>query len=287
MNNIDMVNIDLKALQNKELLILKEVKRICDKHNIEFFLNFGTLLGAVRHKGFIPWDDDIDLGMTYPNLVKFRDVCKNELGPDFFLQNGYTEPQAGLTFDRVRMNNTTLIAKNMANRDIHHGIAIDIYPLYNVPNGGFQRRLQLCTAALYLLCLVGGKPANGSKLLQYISSVFLFFIRGKIRSWLKGKCHIFMAKFENQECNNKVFLCCNLKACKRIYPSYLFNRYEKLPFEDDVYPVPYAYDLLLKSWYGDYMKLPPESEQGVKLDNLIKVDTENSYLKYKGVYYCK
>ena len=287
MESKSIEDFNLKALQSKELLILKEVKRICEKHNIEFFLNFGTLLGSVRHKGFIPWDDDIDLGMTYSNLVKFREVCKTELGSDFFLQNEETEPAAGLTFDKVRLNNTTLIAKNMANRDIHHGIDVDIYPMYNVPDGRLQRTIQLYATALYMLFLVGEKPANGSKILQYISSLFLFFIRGNFRSWFKRKCHHYMAKFENQDCNNKAFLCCNLRVCKRIQSSSYFKRYDKLQFVDDVYSVPQAYDSLLKSWYGDYMKLPPLEDRIAKLSNVLFVDTDNSYKNYKGVYYCK
>ena len=286
MESKSIEDFNLKALQSKELLILKEVKRICEKHNIEFFLNFGTLLGAVRHKGFIPWDDDIDLGMTYPNLVKFREVCKTELGIDFFLQNEETEPAAGLTFDKVRLNNTTLIAKNMANRNINHGIDVDIYPLYNVPNGRLQRKLQLFASALYMLFLVGDKPANGSKLLKILSAMLLFLVKGKIRNWLKNKCHGYMAKFENQECINKAFLCCNLRVCRRTHQSSWFRNYELTLFEDDNYSVPNGYASLLNSWYGDYMKLPPIEDRIAKLNNVLFVDTNNTYKKYRGIYYC-
>ena len=77
-------NFDIKQLQKKQFAILKELKCICDKHNIKYFLTDGTLVGAVRHKGFIPWDDDIDVGMTYGNLMNFGEVCKTELPPLFF-----------------------------------------------------------------------------------------------------------------------------------------------------------------------------------------------------------
>lgn len=279
------MDFDLKALQSKELLILKEVKRICEKHNIDYFLCFGTLLGAVRHKGFIPWDDDIDIAMTYNNLIKFRAVCKNELGNDFFLQNEITEPNAGLTFDKVRMNNTTLIAKNMARRDMHHGIDIDIYPLFNVPDGAFKRNLQLMASAMYMLLVVGEKPSKVSKPIGIFSSIVLFVFRGRLKTMIKKICHQYMAKFEKHNCKKKAFLCCNLRVCKRLHDSEFFNKFEKNQFEDDEFLVPKDYDSLLKSWYGDYMKLPPVEDQQAKLDNISFVDIENSYLKYKGIHY--
>ncbi len=281
------MDFNLKALQAKELQILQEVKRICEKHSIDYFLCFGTLLGAVRHQGFIPWDDDIDIAMTYDNLIKFRKVCKTELDSNFFLQNENTEPNSGLTYDKVRMNNTTLIAKKMASRDMHHGIAIDIYPLYNVPDGSFKRKMQLLASAIYMLLVFGEKPSNASKALKFFSSIALFFFRGRLRIKIKNKCHKYMAKFENQNCKNKAFLCCNIRICRRLHESAFFNKYVELPFGENKFLVPNGYDSLLKSWYGDYMKLPPEEERIAKLSNVLFIDTENSYVNYKGLYYCK
>jgi lipopolysaccharide cholinephosphotransferase len=281
------MDFNLKALQVKELQILKEVKRICEKHSIDYFLCFGTLLGAVRHQGFIPWDDDIDIAMTYNNLIKFREVCKTELDSNFFLQNENTEPNSGLTFDKVRMNNTTLIAKNMASRDMHHGIDIDIYPLFNVPDGSFRRKIQLLASAIYMLLIVGEKPLKASKSIRIFSSIALFVFRGRLRKAVKNICHKYMAKFENHNCKNKAFLCCNLRICKRLHESAFFNNYVELPFGADEFLVPNGYDSLLKSWYGDYMKLPPMEERIAKLSNVLFIDTERSYVNYKGVYYCK
>ena len=89
---------DLATIQKNELIILKEIKRICDKHKIIYYLSSGTLLGAIRHGGFIPWDDDIDIEMPLPDYKRFLKVCETELDKRFFLQNYKTDPIPGLEF---------------------------------------------------------------------------------------------------------------------------------------------------------------------------------------------
>ena len=98
------MNENLKKIQQIELDILLEVDRICKKHEIEYFLDFGTLLGAVRHSGFIPWDDDIDIGMTRDNYEKFLKIASSELKKDYFLQNVYTERETPFLYSKIRKN---------------------------------------------------------------------------------------------------------------------------------------------------------------------------------------
>lgn len=100
---------ELKELQKVLLDILKEVKRVCDENNIDYFIIAGTALGAVRHKGFIPWDDDIDIGMTRDNYEKFIKIANTKLSEEFFLQTMETEEETPFYFAKVRKNKTKFI----------------------------------------------------------------------------------------------------------------------------------------------------------------------------------
>jgi lipopolysaccharide cholinephosphotransferase len=121
---------ELKNLQNVQLEILDEIVRICNKYDIPYFFIGGTLLGAVRHKGFIPWDDDIDIGMLRKDYNKFIKLCKDELKSEYYLQCSETYPQHWLSFAKIRKNNTLFIeSEGLPFRgNDHRGIFVDIFP---------------------------------------------------------------------------------------------------------------------------------------------------------------
>lgn len=96
----------LRKVQLKQLEIAKEIKRVCEENEIGYFLCYGTFLGAVRHKGFIPWDDDLDLGMLRADYEKFCRIAPSALKPEFCLQTWYTDPNYGLPFGKVMLRNT-------------------------------------------------------------------------------------------------------------------------------------------------------------------------------------
>lgn len=125
-----MDEFDLRALQLCELDLLKEVDRICKKHDIPYFLAFGTALGAVRHKGFIPWDDDVDVLMKYPDYLRFQEVCKTELPPHLFYQDWQTDPAYYLPWAKIRNSRTTSLVPEMADYPINWGVCVDIFPLF-------------------------------------------------------------------------------------------------------------------------------------------------------------
>lgn len=277
---------EIKPLQQRQLEILKELKRVCEKNNITYFLAYGSLIGAVRHHGFIPWDDDIDVCMNYPDYVRFENVCKRDLLPGFFLQSKNTEPNTGVDYMKLRMDNTTFILDKTVDKDIHQGINIDIYPIYNVADGKFARKIQLVNAAVYMLLEVGEAPRNHGGLMSIGSSVLLTVFRGKFRQIVKEYCYRQMAQYEGVRTKRKALMFGNMKICRQTYPAEYFEEAVVLPFEDDNFTAPGGYDGFLTSYYGDYMMLPPIDERGVKLEHIMKIDTENSYKKYKGILYC-
>ena len=278
---------EIKPLQDKEYQILKELKRVCEKNNIEFSLAFGTLIGAIRHEGFIPWDDDVDVCMNYPDYVKFQEVCKTDLGEEYFLQSIDTDPQSGLTYLKLRLSTSTLILDKTVNKDMNQGINIDIYPNYHVPDSSFQRKLQLLACAFYMLFCEQKVPDHHGGFMAFASRIILGIFRGKSRIKIRNSCHKKMAKYEGTKTKCMAQLYGNLDRCKRRYPSEYFEGgvvYKK--FVDEEFPVISSYDEYLTKRYGEYMKLPPKEEQGVKLTHIVKIDAEKSYLDYKGKLYC-
>ena len=278
---------EVKELQARELLLLKELRRICDANDITYFLAYGSLIGAVRHHGFIPWDDDVDVCMKYPDYVRFKEVCKTQLGSEFFLQTDETDPNAGFSCYKLRLNNTTLLGDYLADRDMHHEINIDICPIYNIPNNVIQWKLQLCASAVYMLFEAGQLSENHGGIIAARSRLLLKIFKKFTRYYIENKYHdYFMAKFENRQTKYKAMLFSNLYVCRHLYPSETFSKLIAMQFEGENFSVPSGYDTYFTMFYGDYMKMPPMEEQGAKIDHIVKISVDEPYEKFKGSLYC-
>ena len=142
------MNTDIKSLQKKILEITIYLDKFCKKHNIIYYLMGGSALGALRHKGFIPWDDDLDVFMTYDNYIKFIDTAKKHLDTKhFYLQEENTE-EWSMFFTKLRMNGTTFIEEDTQDNNMHKGVYIDIMCLNNVSENKIYRYFQYFSALL-------------------------------------------------------------------------------------------------------------------------------------------
>ena len=131
----------VKKVQEKILYIMKFIDKLCREHDIEYYIMGGTALGAVRHGGFIPWDDDLDIFMTPKNYDRFKKVFESIQSLEFVLQEWRTTPNY-LEYAKIRLNGTTFIEENYKDRkDMHHGIYVDIMILHKVPNSKFIQKL--------------------------------------------------------------------------------------------------------------------------------------------------
>lgn len=128
-----MDNETLRKLQLVELEIANEIKRVCVENNIKYFLESGTLLGAVRHGGFIPWDDDMDIGMMREEYEKFLKIAPEKLSSEFILQTWKNEKDYSLTFAKVRKSDTIFLEYEFKDSSMHNGIWVDIFPYDSVP----------------------------------------------------------------------------------------------------------------------------------------------------------
>lgn len=130
----EYVKQNLRACQLKQLTILEEIDRICKKHNIEYWLDGGSILGAVRHGGFIPWDDDIDLAMRKEELERFIRVAPSELPEHLFLQTPESDPSCKEPIIKVRdMNSIYIESTDTFNAEYQKGLFVDIFPFIDYP----------------------------------------------------------------------------------------------------------------------------------------------------------
>lgn len=252
---------ELKKLQKDIFDILKDIIRICDKHQIEYFIIGGTALGAVRHKGFIPWDDDIDIGMTRDNYERFLEIAQSELRSDLFLQNFMTEPETPFYFTKVRKKGTKFIEEYCKELNIHHGIFVDIFPYDNIPDNKQLCKRQLRNVKVFSNLFIAKTITgiNGDK--KDLKSNFKKIIRIILHILLKpiSKNYIYK-KLDNE--NRKYNDLDTSKVCFVKMPSSMIdtkqvNDLEKIEFEGEFIKCPRDIDKYLENEFGDYMKLPP------------------------------
>lgn len=274
-----------RRLQLCELGILKEVKRVCEKHQITFYLSSGTLLGAVRHQGFIPWDDDIDIEMPYADYQKFLTVAQEELGEDFFVQNSKTDDLFSCAYTKIRKNNTTLLSKYDVGLSGHHGVWIDIFPQTYVGGKNDYLFKKTCVRISNFLVLNDEKIEQDRAWLEKSSSklmVQLIIAVHRIPYKVRKKLSSFFLK--------PVFVTKKKKRITHVWNSITYIHQaetfegdaEFIRFEDELFPAPKHYRQYLIDAYGENYMLPPPAEQRNGGHGEIIIDLENGWEKYNG-----
>lgn len=256
---------ELQKLQLLEIQILEEVHNICISNNIEYFIIGGTTLGAIRHGGFIPWDDDIDIGMTRENYQKFLELAPNYLSSKYFVQNFLTEPHSPFYFTKVRLNNTVFVEEYCKDLNINHGVFLDIFPYDNIPSNKLFRKLQhvivLFLNNLYISSELNDVFYNNStfksvfnKILRKISYYFMRFIsKGLVFKLLDKTCQM----FNNKDTDIVGFVKLPFLNMHRKEISPLIKiRFDRL----DVY-APNDCNAYLTRHFGNYMILPSKDKQ--------------------------
>ncbi|WP_275450129.1 LicD family protein [Thermoclostridium stercorarium] len=240
--------------------MFKEVIRICDKYNINYFIIGGTLLGAIRHKGFIPWDDDLDIGMTRDDYNKFMDVASKELGDEYILQTFFTEENTPFYFAKVRKKNTKFIEEYCKDLDINHGIFIDIFPYDNIPDDkklrDKQQRKVNFWSQLFIAKSVKGISNMENSLkgkIKKMARMFLhYFLKPVSKNYLFLKLDAACQEYNNVKCKMKSFV----KYPYLMIPSEDLINLERVEFEGIYVNCPGHPRDYLKHHYGDFMKLP-------------------------------
>lgn len=270
----------IKLMQNHQLAILRQFKRVCDNNGIAFYLAFGSALGARRHKGFIPWDDDIDVYMKVEDLSRFERI-KNQLPDNLFFQTRSTDPEFGLLIARIRDSNTTLIEEDHFSRDINQGVYMDIYPLFNVPESSFGRKALQMESLICRLFAYDSPPANKGCLITSISKLMLKLFPKRLKRKLADTLYQWITKSRSSAFLSN-FPDVSLGA---YYKAEWFKEPSQELFEGEMMPVPTDNGGYLSHYYGEYMKLPPVEMRKIH-HNYLFYDFDTPYIKYKGIQYC-
>lgn len=271
----------VRDVQDKILETMKYIDALCRKNGIVYYIMGGTALGAVRHGGFIPWDDDLDIFMTPAEYEKFKVVFDAEQSDKFVLQEWRTTPKF-LEYAKVRMNGTTFIEEVFKDRiDMHHGIYVDIMILHKVPERKLTQKIIYYSskfATLYALSQRNWKPKSKGQALV-LKSLKLLPCK-----WLAKVCYKKIYKYDSQTKNFKYcYWITPAKFRNGLFDEEFFSSPVDIPFEDTMLLGSEKIKEYLAYRYGDYMKLPSEEQQKTAVHAMI-YDTEKNYTEYLEVH---
>lgn len=253
----------LRKLQLTELELLQEVDRICRKNKIDYSLDGGTLLGAVRHKGFIPWDDDADIMMTRAEYNRFYKACRKELNKEkYFLQEFRTDSEYRWGYSKLRKNGTVFLRENQEQIKCHTGVCIDIFIFDKVPDNYICRRFHWMACFLVrkgLYSVVGVRNAK-NPLIRLTYGFMALFSRNFWVRWLS--CLVSSEQGKNRELLSHLTYP-NRKSIRYGLSADYFDTYVDIEFEGNRFLAIKEYDRYLTELFGDYMKLPPIEKRKV------------------------
>ena len=262
----------LKEHQMALTALLREFDRICQKLNIPYVLFAGTLLGAVRHQGFIPWDDDLDVVMLRENYERFLREADSVLDREkFFLQKEFSEHWP-MFFSKLRLNNTTCLEKmHPKDPDCHQGVYMDIFPCDYASGNIIGQKIQFYASKVVIAKALDRRGYDTDSILK---KIFMFGCR-----LLPEKPFLQIAKGKAGSGFVHSFFGAGSSFHKNVFSERYFRERTTAGFEGFSYPIPRDYHSLLSVLYGDYMVIPSAENRQCK-QHAILVDLNRSYEEY-------
>lgn len=261
----------LKKVQAVELGILKDFVRLCDENNITYFGIAGTGIGALRHKGFIPWDDDIDVAMPREDHDRFVKIAKEQYADKYYVLNGLEDSNYPLLTTRWILKGTEFIEEPLKNINCHFGIFLDIYPLDKIPDDEklfrkqarkafFWSKLLILRSIPYpVLAFKGWKAKLVHAICAVVHALMVVFRVSK--KWLYRKCLEISTQYNYLESTKRIDFLCDTTAYMNIHSTDGMFPLVEYDFEDIKLKFPGNIKENLTLAYGDYMTLPPEDKR--------------------------
>lgn len=260
--------------QRALFVLLQAFDEVCRKHDIHYMLFAGTALGAVRHKDFIPWDDDLDVVMLRPEYERFLAVAPREIDNEkFYLQIEHSDHWP-MFFSKLRMNNTTCLERFVPKDPlIHQGVFMDIFPCDNLSDNPLVRKLQFYASKVVISKSL---ERRGYLTDSALKKAFMLLCRCLPMAPFK---RFVLQRGRGDTAYVHTFFGGAVRYEKNIYPRQWFQKEILMPFHGGEYPVSAQYDELLTNVYGDYMTPQPEKDRGCKVHAEF-IDLEHPYTEY-------
>lgn len=242
-------------LKIRETEILRAFVDFCKENNLRYFMFAGSLLGTVRHKGFIPWDDDVDVCMPRDDYERLKNMDKNSMGPKYFIQSYVSDPEFSLPYMKIRDNNSIFLENSAYKTNINHGIFLDIFPLNGIPDSKFKRFFY--NSKIYRYNIVINKKYSVQK-----ENAIKRAIKGIMALPYHNKTVLEVVEMKDKYILKHQFPSGKYYACGPFSFETTFLRSnflgaDKGTFEGIEVNIPSGWDSILTSHYGDYMTPPP------------------------------
>lgn len=277
----------LKKIWAVEIDLLNELLRVCKKHNIRVIVYAGTLLGAIRHKGMIPWDDDIDVALARPEYKKLCKVATEEFRHPYFFQTALTDRKYFCRYARLRNSLTTGVISGMETTEYNNGIYIDVFVIDGYVENAKQLQIQLrdkrilekiSYAYKYNYCTKNPIKIT-VKAVMFASLQLTYCRKVSYEEYVKRYNNILSRHTEDTE--RLTLMTHNMD----FIPKYWLRKKDLddiiyVDFENIKVPVPRNYDSVLRHTYGNYMEFPPVERRGKWHEGMIKFDPETPYIDY-------
>ena len=277
----------LELIKKRELELMKEFHRICEETNLKYVLAFGSMIGCIRHNGFIPWDDDIDVTMPYNDYVKFVNIADGYLKQDYFLQTPDTDPGYLYPFIKIRLKNSCVLSSYPPSGKFkEQGIYIDIFPALNVPKSkALQRKIKISNLIWSQISRMDSWniiKASKRSIIGKAIMCLLFLINRILPKGYPNKKLFKKALSVKDEDSDELYIGDFYSEFNSIndyrLPKDVFENRFLHKFEDSEFYMPSEYDSIMRKMYGDYMKLPPVDER--KTHGFVFVSDKISFSDY-------
>ncbi|MBQ8683111.1 MAG: LicD family protein [Clostridia bacterium] len=250
----------MKKVWAVQLDLLEQFRQVCDRHGLRWFVSAGTILGAVRHKGYIPWDDDIDIQMMREDYDKLLEIAPSEFGEPYFFQTAYNDKQFSRGHAQLRNSTTTAILESEKGKfSFNQGIFIDIFPMDAVPDDPAQQAAQRKRVKFWMKLLAATVCYPGSIKKNAVKTLIHILLKPLPYRWVYRQMEKACTAYNGKGMKRVALISFDVDNDRMVWPVHTMDDVLTVPFENTQVPIPAGYDEIMTIQYGDYMTMRKEN----------------------------